>query len=198
MPATNLNGGLKEKYKSQIRPNLKQALAKKNIFEVAALEKIVLNTSFGKIEGGEKVKEQVAERLATISGQKPVFTAAKKAIAGFKIRKGQIIGAKATLRRDRMYHFFEKLVRIVLPRLRDFRGVSENFFDDQGNYTIGFREIGVFPEIDYVREEKPIGLEVTIKTRAKNKEEAKALLAELGMPFAKFKAKKEEAKVNLP
>lgn len=198
MPATNLNGSLKEKYKSQIRPNLKQTLAKKNIFEVATLEKIVLNTGFGKIEGGEKVKEQVAEKLATVSGQKPVFTMAKKAIAGFKIRKGQIIGAKTTLRRDRMYHFFEKLVRIVLPRLRDFRGVSESFFDDQGNYTIGFREIGVFPEIDYVREEKPIGLEVTIKTRAKNKEEARALLAELGMPFAKFEAKKEEAKVNLP
>jgi len=198
MSTADISESLKEKYRGRIQKDLKLALGKKNVLEVPALEKIVLNTSFGKIEGGEKVKEQVAESLAKISGQKPVFTTAKKAIAGFKIRKGQIIGAKVTLRRDRMYHFFEKLVRIVLPRLRDFRGVSENFFDDQGNYTLGFREIGVFPEVEYVREEKPIGIEVTIRTTAKNKEEAKTLLAELGMPFAKLKPKKEESKTSAP
>jgi len=196
MQAANLNqvaaqarNNLKEKYLTVVRPKLKETLGKKNVYQTPFLEKIVVNVGFGKIAPDEKTRDQVAADLAKITGQKPIFTAAKKAIAAFKTRKGQIIGVKVTLRGNRMNHFFEKLVSIVLPRIRDFRGVSEESFDRLGNYTLGFREANVFPEVEYGRADKPIGLEVTICTTGRTDEEARALLTELGMPFKTQKTK---------
>jgi len=184
---------LKEKYSKETRVSLKKSLGKKNIYEVPALTKIVINTSFGKLSPDQKTREQISNNLAKIAGQKPLFTSAKKAIAGFKTRKGQVIGAKVTLRGEKMFHFFEKLVSIVLPRLRDFRGVSGNSFDKKGNYTIGFREINNFPEVEYSKSERAIGLEATICTNAKTTQEARALLAELGVPFTgRAQVKKKE------
>lgn len=187
-------GNLKEKYKNEISAKLKETLDKKNIYEVPALQKIVINTGFGRLNPDDKARQQIAENLAKITGQKPIFTTAKQAIAAFKIRKKQVIGAKITLRGDKMYHFFEKLVRVVLPRLRDFRGVNEKAFDNRGNYTIGFSEINIFPEIEYRAGEKPVGLEITINTTAQNDEEAKMLLTALGMPF---KEKMQPAKKEI-
>ena len=187
---------LKKAYLTKTRANLMKELSKKNIYEVPTLNKIILNTGFGKLAPNEKTREQIVESLAKISGQRPVLTKAKKAIAGFKIRKGQVIGTKVTLRGERMYHFLEKLFSIVLPRLRDFRGVKDTAFDKKGNYTLGFREISVFPEIEYVKEETPIGLEVTIQTKARSLDEAKSLLREFGMPFAKAEGKREEVKIK--
>ena len=178
-------GNLRDKYLKELRNRLKDSMGKKNIYEVPMMEKVVINTSFGKLSPDVKLKEQILNKLSQITGQKPVLTKAKKAIAGFKIREGQDIGAKVTLRGEKMFHFFEKLVSIVLPRLRDFRGVSESSLDGKGNFTLGFSEINLFPEVEYTRSEKPIGLEITIRTSARTDEEAKALLSELGMPFRK-------------
>ena len=178
-------GNLRDKYLKELRNRLKDSMGKKNIYEVPMMEKVVINTSFGKLSPDAKMKEQILNKLSQVAGQKPVLTKAKKAIAGFKIREGQDIGAKVTLRGEKMFHFFEKLVSIVLPRLRDFRGVSESSLDGKGNFTLGFSEINLFPEVEYTRSEKPIGLEITIRTSAKTDEEAKALLSELGMPFRK-------------
>lgn len=178
-------GNLKETYTKEIRGNLKDLLDKENIYDVPRMGKIVINTSFGKISPDGKMKELILNKLSQITGQRPVLTKAKKAIAGFKIREGQEIGAKVTLRGEKMYHFFEKLVSIALPRLRDFRGVSESSFDGKGNFTFGFSEINLFPEVEYSRSDKPIGLEITIATTARTNDEAKALLSKLGMPFSK-------------
>lgn len=174
---------IREKFEKEIKPQLKKSLGKKNIYQVPKLEKIVLNIGFGKSNPDKKQKEQIFSRLSVITGQKPMFTKAKKAIAGFKLREEQVIGAKVTLRNERMYHFFEKIVSIVMPRLRDFRGMSESSFDGRGNYTIGFQEINVFPEVEYTRGEKATGLEVVICTSASNDIEAKELLVKLGVPF---------------
>lgn len=192
MQAANLGRSLKEKYFVEIRSTLKDQLGKKNIYQVPKIEKIVLNTSFGRLAPNEQLRGQIADNLAKISGQKPIFTRAKKAIAGFKIRKGQAIGAKVTLRGERMYQFLEKLISIVLPRLRDFRGVSDFAFDKKGNFTLGFREITVFPEVEYARGETPIGVEVIIKTKTRTVDEAKRLLSEIGMPFTKTIKKEKE------
>jgi large subunit ribosomal protein L5 len=181
------SGNLKNRYTNEIRGKLETSFGKENIYEVPKLEKIVINTSFGRIAPDKIVREKIINNLAVITGQKPIFTTAKKAIAGFKTRKGQVIGAKATLRGDKMYHFFEKLVSIVIPRLRDFRGMSAGSFDKKGNYSIGFDEINIFPEIEYNRGEKAIGLEINICTTAKTQEEAKKLLTKLGMAFERQK-----------
>ncbi len=186
-------GNLKEKYLKEIKGSLKKSLDKKNIYEVPALEKIVINTGFGKLSPDSKTIDAILGKLAAITGQKPIITQAKKAIAGFKIRKGQKIGAKVTLRGEKMYHFFEKLVSIALPRLRDFRGVSEKSFDGGGNYTLGFYEMNVFPEVEYTRADKPIGLEITIRTTAKTDEGARSLLEGLGMPFVVREQKPKKA-----
>ena len=178
-------GNLRDKYLKDLRHKLKGAMSKKNIYEVPVMKKIVINTSFGRLAPDAKMKEQIVNKLSQITGQKPILTKAKKAIAGFKIRESQEIGAKVTLRSEKMFHFFEKLVSVVLPRVRDFRGVSESSLDGKGNFTLGFSEINLFPEVEYTRADKPIGLEITIRTSAKTDEEAKALLAELGMPFRK-------------
>jgi len=192
-----IKSGLKEKYLKEILPKLKKELSKSNVYKVPALEKISLNTGFGKLAPDAKGIEQIMADLAKISGQKPASTKARKAIAAFKTRQGQIIGAKVTLRGTKMYDFFEKLVTIVFPRLRDFRGVSNDSFDKQGNYTLGFRELNVFPEIEYSRTEKPYGVELTIKTTAADKTEAKALLTALGMPFKKDTQAEEKERVKV-
>ena len=193
----NQAGSLKLKYFKEIRPKLRESLGKKNIYEPPRLEKIVINVGFGKDNPDQKQRDQIISRLAIITGQKPLLTEARLAIAGFKIRKGQVIGAKVTLRNTKMYDFFEKLVSIVIPRLRDFRGMSLGSFDGKGNYTIGFREINVFPEVEYTRGEKTFGLEVVICTSTDNNNEAKILLTELGMPFKKENTnRKREVVVN--
>ena len=185
-------GNLRNKYLKELRNRLKDSMDKKNIYEAPMMVKVVINTSFGKLSPDVKLKEQILNKLSQITGQKPVLTKAKKAIAGFKIREGQDIGAKVTLRGEKMFHFFEKLVSVVLPRLRDFRGVSESSLDGKGNFTLGFSEINLFPEVEYTRSEKPIGLEITIRTSARTDEEAKDLLSELGMPFRKNQVRQKK------
>ena len=185
-------GNLRDKYLKELRNRLKDSMDKKNIYEAPMMVKVVINTSFGKLSPDVKLKEQILNKLSQITGQKPVLTKAKKAIAGFKIREGQDIGAKITLRGEKMFHFFEKLVSVVLPRLRDFRGVSESSLDGKGNFTLGFSEINLFPEVEYTRSEKPIGLEITIRTSARTDEEAKDLLSELGMPFRKNQVRQKK------
>lgn len=187
---TKVENNLRKKYLEKSRPALKEQLGRKNIYQVPFIDKLVVNVGFGKTDPDKKQREQIEKILSIVTGQKPILTKAKKSIAGFKIQKGNTIGAKVTLRGPKMYHFFEKLVSIVLPRLRDFRGMNERSFDGRGNYSIGFKEVTVFPEVEYARGERPFSLEVVITTTAKNDKEAKDLLLELGMPF------KESAKKN--
>lgn len=157
----------------------------KSIMQVPHLEKIVLNIGVGDATSDSKRLDEAVSELALITGQKPVITKAKKSIATFKLREGQSIGCKVTLRGIRMYEFFDKLVSIALPRVRDFRGVSKNSFDGRGNYTLGVKEQLIFPEIDYDKVGRVRGLDVVIVTTANTDEESYALLKELGMPFSK-------------
>ena len=175
---------LKDKYISEVVPALQQKFNYKNINEVPRLEKIVLNMGLGDCKDNPKSMEVAVSELATISGQKPLVTKAKKSIANFKVREGMNVGAKVTLRNERMYEFADKLVSIVLPRVRDFRGVSTKAFDGRGNYALGVREQLIFPEIEYDKIEKIRGMEMIFVTTAKTDEEAKELLRLLGMPFA--------------
>ena len=174
---------LQEKYRSEVIPALTQKFGYKNVMEVPKLEKIVINMGLGDCKDNAKALETAVNELATISGQKPLVTKAKKSIANFKVRAGMNVGAKVTLRSDRMYEFADKLISIVLPRMRDFRGVSNKAFDGRGNYALGVREQLIFPEIDYDKVEKIRGMEMIFVTTAKTDEEAKELLAQLGMPF---------------
>lgn len=178
---------VKEKYEKEVIKNLSENFSIKNKFAVPKVDKVVLNIGFGKIASDEKSREVIFNNLTKITGQRPATRAAKKAIASFKIRKGDPIGAQVTLRGKRMFDFLDKLTGIVLPRVRDFRGVSETSFDQGGNYTLGFREINVFPEIDYTKSDKQTGLEITIVTTAKNPEHGKVLLEGIGIPFRKVK-----------
>ena len=175
---------LKDKYVSEVIPALQQKFQYGNINQVPRLEKIVLNMGLGDCKDNAKSMEIAVNELATISGQKPLVTKAKKSIANFKVREGMNVGAKVTLRNDRMYEFADKLMNIVLPRVRDFRGVSDKAFDGRGNYSLGVREQLIFPEIDYDKVEKIRGMEMIFVTTAKTDEEAKELLRLLGMPFA--------------
>ena len=175
---------LKDKYVSEVIPALRQKFQYGNINEVPRLEKIVLNMGLGDCKDNAKSMDIAVNELATISGQKPMVTKAKKSIANFKVREGMNVGAKVTLRNDRMYEFADKLMNIVLPRMRDFRGVSDKAFDGRGNYALGVREQLIFPEIDYDKIEKIRGMEMIFVTTAKTDEEAKELLRLLGMPFA--------------
>ena len=175
---------LKDKYVSEVIPALRQKFQYGNINEVPRLEKIVLNMGLGDCKDNAKSMDIAVNELATISGQKPMVTKAKKSIANFKVREGMNVGAKVTLRNDRMYEFADKLMNIVLPRVRDFRGVSDKAFDGRGNYSLGVREQLIFPEIDYDKVEKIRGMEMIFVTTAKTDEEAKELLRLLGMPFA--------------
>lgn len=174
-----------EKYKSEIVPALIKQFGYKNINEVPKLEKIVLNMGLGEVKGNSKSFNIAVDELAAISGQKPIVTTAKKSISNFGLREGQKIGAKVTLRGERMYEFFDKLTAIALPKVRDFRGISDKSFDGRGNYSMGIKEQLIFPEIVYEKVEKIRGFDITFVTTAKTDEEAKALLSALGLPFAK-------------
>lgn len=177
-----------QRINQEIVPKLQKELAVANPMAAPRLDKIVLNTGLKEARNDQKVLEEALSLLAAISGQKPIITRAKKAIAGFKLRKGDPVGVMVTLRGKRMYDFFEKLIHVVLPRVRDFRGVSATSFDGYGNYSIGFSEISVFPEIDVSKIARSFGLEATIKTTAKNDDQAKKLLEILGMPFMKVRS----------
>ena len=174
---------LQEKYRSEVMPALQQKFGYKNVMEIPRLEKVVINMGLGDCKDNAKALEVAVNELATISGQKPLVTKSKKSIANFKVRAGMNVGAKVTLRADRMYEFADKLVSIVLPRMRDFRGVSAKAFDGRGNYSLGVREQLIFPEIEYDKVEKIRGMEMIFVTTAKTDEEAKELLTQLGMPF---------------
>jgi large subunit ribosomal protein L5 len=174
---------LEEKYLAELAPQLKARLGYDNVMELPRLSKIVLSIGLGEATQEPKALEAAEKDLATISGQHPVTTRAKKSISSFKLRAGMPIGMMVTLRGKRMYDFFDKLVNVVLPRFRDFRGVSRDSFDGRGNYSLGMKEQIVFPEIDYDKVDKIRGLEVTIVTTAKNDDEARTLLELMGMPF---------------
>jgi large subunit ribosomal protein L5 len=174
---------LKQKYDNEIRSELVKELGFKNTMQAPKLDKIVVNMGLGEAINNGKIIDASVEQLATITGQKPVVTKARKSIANFKLRQGQSIGAMVTLRGERMYEFFDRLVSVALPRVRDFKGVSPKAFDGKGNYTLGIREQIIFPEINYDKVEKIKGLNITVVTTARNDEEGRALLRRLGMPF---------------
>ncbi len=174
-----------KRYKEEIVPALVKEFGYKNINEVPKLVKIVLNMGLGDVKDNSKSFNTAVDELALIAGQKPVTTKAKKAISNFKVRAGMKIGAKVTLRGTRMYEFFDRLTAIALPRVRDFRGISDKSFDGRGNYSMGIKEQLIFPEISYDKVEKIRGLDVSFITTAKTDAEAKALLKALGLPFAK-------------
>lgn len=174
---------LKEQYKEKIIPALIKEFNYRNIMQVPKLEKIVINMGLGEAIQNAKVLESAQNELAAITGQKPVITRAKKSIANFKLRAGMPIGCKVTLRRNRMYEFFDRLVNVALPRIRDFKGVSGKSFDGRGNYALGIREQIIFPEIDYDKIDKIKGMNIVITTTAKTDEEGKALLKMMGMPY---------------
>ncbi len=176
---------LKEKYLNEVVPSLKEKHNYKSIMEVPKLEKIVINMGVGDATTNSKLLEAAVADLTQIAGQKPVITKARKSIAGFKIREGQAIGCKVTLRGENMYNFIDKLVSIALPRVRDFRGVSSKAFDGRGNYTMGIKEQLIFSEIDYDNVAKVRGMDIVFVTTAKSNEEAYDLLSLLGIPFRK-------------
>lgn len=176
---------MKERYLNEITPGIMQKFNYSSVMQVPRVEKVVINMGIGEAVGNSKALDGAIEDLRAISGQKPVITRAKKSIAGFKLRDGMPIGAKVTLRGERMYHFLDKLFSVALPRVRDFRGVSPKAFDGRGNYTLGIREQLIFPEIEYDKVDKVRGMDIVIVTTANSDEEAYELLAQLGMPFAK-------------
>ncbi|MCU0613513.1 MAG: 50S ribosomal protein L5 [Desulfobacterales bacterium] len=174
---------IKNNYEEQVVPKLKETFKYKNVMEVPKLKKIILNMGLGEAIQNIKVLDAAAEELKMITGQKPVITRAKKSIAAFKLRAGMPIGCMVTLRRQRMYDFFQKLINIALPRVRDFRGISGKAMDGFGNYSLGIKEHIIFPEIEYDKIDQIKGLNITIVTSAKNDREGKELLRLMGMPF---------------
>jgi len=174
---------LKERYEKELVPALVQMLGLKNVMEAPRLEKIILNIGLGEALENAKAIDAAVEDLSLISGQRPVVTKARKSIANFKLREGRTIGTKVTLRGERMWSFLDRLMNVALPRVRDFRGVSPDSFDGRGNFSLGFREQLIFPEITYDNIDKIRGFEVTIVTTADNDEAGRALLSLLGMPF---------------
>jgi large subunit ribosomal protein L5 len=174
---------LKEKYLKEIKPALQKELGLENAMAVPRLEKIVLNMGLGEATQNTKLLDPLVADLASIAGQKPVTTRAKKSIAAFKLREGMPIGAMVTLRDEKMYEFLDRLISVALPRVRDFRGVSTKSFDGRGNYTLGMRDQLIFAEIDYSKVEKLKGMNVTIVTSASDDNQARALLKQFGMPF---------------
>src|SRR5512136_927928 len=174
---------LKERFDTELRPLLVKEFGLKNPMQAPRVEKVVVNMGLGEATQNGKILDASVEQLTAITGQKPVITRARKSIANFKLRQGQSIGAMVTLRGERAYEFFDRLVSIALPRVRDFKGVSPKAFDGKGNYTLGVKEQIIFPEINYDRVEKIKGLNITVVTTARNDEEGRALLRHLGMPF---------------
>ena len=176
---------LKELYMTEVRKKLQDEFQIKNPMAVPKIEKVVLNMGMGEAISNAKILDAAVEELTTIAGQKPVITKAKKSIASFKLREGQAIGTMVTLRGEKMYEFLDRLLNLALPRVRDFRGVATKAFDGRGNYTLGIRDHLIFPEIDVAKVDKSKGMNITIVTSAKTDEQARVLLRELGMPFAK-------------
>ncbi len=174
---------VKRRYFEELRPQLKESLGLRNIMQVPRLEKIVINMGVGQALVQQSLLEGAVADLTTITGQKPVITRAKKSIAGFKLREGNAIGVKVTLRGDRMWEFYDRLVSIAVPRIRDFRGLSPTSFDGHGNYTFGVTEQLIFPEIDYDKVDATRGMDITIVTTARTDDEGRALLTALGFPF---------------
>ncbi len=174
---------LKTTYQETIVPKLKEQFGYTNIHQVPKVIKITVNRGLGEASQNAKALESSKEELSTITGQQPVVTRAKKAIAGFKIREGMPVGVMVTLRGDRMYAFLDRLINLALPRIRDFRGISGNSFDGRGNYSLGIREQLIFPEIEYDKIDQIRGMDISIITTAKTDEEGRALLKEMGMPF---------------
>lgn len=176
---------MKERYQKEISPALMKALGLTNVMEIPRIKKVVVNIGLGEAMDNPKALDAAVIDLTTITGQKPVITKARKSIANFKLREGRAIGTAVTLRGERMWSFLDRLLNIVLPRVRDFRGVSAESFDGRGNYTLGLREQIIFPEIEYDKVDKVRGMEITIVTSAQTDEQASALLQMLGMPFRK-------------
>ncbi|MFN3742634.1 MAG: 50S ribosomal protein L5 [Anaerolineales bacterium] len=176
---------LQERYRQEVVPAMMRMFQYRNVMQVPRIQKVVVNIGLGEALDNPKALEFASADLMAITGQKPVLTKARRSIAAFKLREGRLIGAKVTLRGERMWSFLDRLMNIALPRVRDFRGVSPHSFDGRGNYTLGLREQLIFPEIEYDKIDKLRGLEVTIVTTAKTDEEARALLKFLGMPFRK-------------
>ena len=176
---------LDQKYRETVVPALMKKFEYKSVMEVPCIDKVVINMGVGDAIANSQALDDAVAELAAITGQAPVITRAKKSIANFKVREGMPIGCKVTLRREKMYDFLDKLMNISLPRVRDFRGVSDTSFDGRGNYTLGIKEQIIFPEIDYDKVNKVRGMDIVIVTTAKTNEEARALLAEMGMPFKK-------------
>lgn len=176
---------LEERYKQEIVPQMMEKFHYSSVMEVPKIEKVVVNVGVGDAVQNPKALDAAVEELTEISGQKPVVTKAKKSIAGFKLRQGMPIGTKVTIRGNRLYDFLDKLISVSLPRVRDFRGISDKAFDGRGNYTLGIREQLIFPEIDYDKVNKVRGMDVVIVTTAGTDEEARDLLDRFGMPFRK-------------
>ena len=176
---------LKEKYNKEVVPALIEKFEYKSVMQAPKVEKIVVNMGVGEAVSNAKALDKAVEELQIITGQKPLITKAKKSIAGFRLREGMPIGAKVTLRGERMYEFLDKLVTVSLPRVRDFHGVSKKAFDGRGNYTLGVNEQLIFPEVDYDLVDKVRGLDIVIVTTANTDEESRELLTQLGMPFQK-------------
>ena len=180
-----MSARLKEKYKTEVFPALKEKFQYENVMMVPKLEKITVNMGLGDVKDNPKLQELAVKEMAMITGQAPVVTKSRKSIANFKVREGMVVGCKVTLRGDRMYEFADKLFNIALPRVRDFKGVNKNSFDGRGNYSMGLKEQLIFPEIVYDQVEKVRGMDIVFTTTAKTDEEARALLQGLGMPFEK-------------
>jgi len=176
---------IKDKYQSSVVPELMKEFDYTSVMEVPKIEKIVVNMGLGDAVQNPKVVEDAVNELTLITGQKPVITKARKSISNFKLREGMVVGAKVTLRGEKMYYFFDKLVSIALPRVRDFRGLSKDSFDGRGNYTLGVREQLIFPEIKFDDVKKVRGMDIVIVTTARTDQEGRALLRHLGMPFKK-------------
>lgn len=176
---------LKEKYLKEVTPSLMEKFDYSSVMQTPKVEKIVINMGVGDAVSNAKNLDKAVEELTLITGQKPMITKAKKSIAGFRLREGMPIGAKVTLRGERMYEFLDKLVSVSLPRVRDFRGVSKKAFDGRGNYTLGIKEQLIFPEVDYDLVDKVRGMDIVIVTTANSDEESRELLTQLGMPFQK-------------
>lgn len=176
---------LKQKYQDEVLPSMMEKFNYKSVMQVPTIDKIVVNMGVGDAVQNSKALDSAVEELSLISGQKPIITRAKKSIAGFRLREGMPIGAKVTLRGERMFEFLQKLIAVSLPRVRDFRGVSKKAFDGRGNYTLGVKEQLIFPEINYDKVNKVRGMDIVIVTTSNTDEEARELLAQLGMPFQK-------------
>lgn len=176
---------LKQRYQDEVSPSLVNKFNYKSVMQAPMVDKIIINMGVGDAVQNSKALDSAVEELSLISGQKPLITRAKKSIANFRLREGMPIGAKVTLRGERMYDFLQKLIQVSLPRVRDFRGISKKSFDGRGNYTLGIKEQLIFPEINYDKVNKVRGMDIVIVTTANTDEEARELLAQLGMPFQK-------------